>query len=73
MTLQHRLNAHTAASFRAAVRTYHVFDSFRPWWLGQQYLPPEEQPVDLGRTLALLLTLAAGGLAAVLAGARRGS
>jgi hypothetical protein len=49
----------------SAVHQYHVFDSFRPWWACQDFLPPTERPVDLGRTAGLLLVLAAAGLLTV--------
>ncbi len=51
-----------------AIWDYHVFASLRPWWIHQQYLPPEERPVDLARTVMLLTAAAAGGLALVLLG-----
>lgn len=35
-----------------AVEKYHVLNSFRPWWISQQYLAPEERPVALGPTAA---------------------
>lgn len=44
------------------VRRYHVLNSLRPWWISQQYLTPGERPVALGKTLALLLSLAAIGV-----------
>jgi hypothetical protein len=47
---------------RDAVERYHVFASFRPWWLSQSYLTPAERPVDLARTVILLLGAASGGL-----------
>jgi hypothetical protein len=48
-----------------AVRKYRYLNSFRPWWASMTFLPPHERPVDLGRTAALLLSLAAGGLALI--------
>jgi hypothetical protein len=56
-----------------AVHRYHVFSSLRPWWISQQYLTPNERPVALGETLALLAGMAALGLALMLFGWRRGS
>jgi hypothetical protein len=53
-----------------AIWDYHVFASLRPWWIHQQYLSPEERPVDLGRTVLVLLAAAAGGLALMLLGRR---
>jgi hypothetical protein len=52
----------------SAVRKYHLFNSFRPWWLNQTYLAPGERPVDLPRTVALLLALAAAGTGLVALG-----
>jgi hypothetical protein len=50
---------------QAALRQYHIFASLRPWWIGQQYLTPQERPVDLPATLTLLAALALGGSALV--------
>jgi hypothetical protein len=47
----------------AAVRKYHFLNSFRPWWASMTFLAPNNRPVDLGRSAALLLALAASGLA----------
>jgi hypothetical protein len=49
-----------------AIHKYHVLNSFRPWWISQRYLPLDERPVNIGRSVALLLVLAAGGLALLL-------
>lgn len=48
-----------------AVRKYRYLNSLRPWWASMTFLAPVERPVDLGRTAALLLSLAAGGLALI--------
>ena len=48
-----------------AVRRYRFLASFRPWWVSQQWLSPEERPVALGPT-ALALLLLAGGAALVM-------
>jgi hypothetical protein len=45
-----------------AIHRYYVFDSFRPWWASQIYLPSSERPVALAQTAGLLLALAAAGL-----------
>jgi hypothetical protein len=47
--------------YTGAVERYHVFSSPRPWWISQQYLAPDQRPVDLEMTLALLAGLAALG------------
>jgi hypothetical protein len=43
-------------------RRYQIFNSFRPWWASQCYIPMEERPVDIGRTLELLILLGGLGL-----------
>jgi hypothetical protein len=63
---------HGPAQYLDAADRYHVFASFRPWWLGQQYLSPEERPVDMERTLQLLLGMSALGLALMLLAVRAG-
>jgi hypothetical protein len=45
-----------------AIHRYRVLSSFRPWWISQQYLPPEEQPVAIGASVLVLLALATTGL-----------
>jgi hypothetical protein len=62
---------HTATQYREAVHRYHVFASLRPWWISQQYLAPKDRPVDLVRTLALLLTASGLGLGLMLLASRR--
>lgn len=46
---------------------YWVFAGLRPWWCWQRHLAPADRSVDLARTAALLLAVAAagGGLLAV--------
>jgi hypothetical protein len=61
--LQLRVPVYNKFHFESAVPRYHVFTSFRPWWISQQYLAPAEQPVHLASTLALLIGLGAAGLA----------
>jgi hypothetical protein len=53
------------------VRTYHVFNSFRPWWISQLYLSPEQRPVAIAQTALLLALLACTGLAGLLVAVRR--
>jgi hypothetical protein len=55
----------TVPSDPVDVLDYHVLNSLRPWWTSQQYLAPQERPVDLAKTVELLLALAGLGLAAV--------
>lgn len=45
-----------------AIRKYRFLNSFRPWWASMTFLPPDERPVDLGRTAVLLLAVALCGL-----------
>jgi hypothetical protein len=49
-----------------AVAKYHLLNSFRPWWVSQQYLAPEERPVALAPTAALFAGGMIAGLALVL-------
>src|SRR5262249_6882706 len=44
-----------------AIARYHVLNAPRPWWISQQFLPPEERPVALLPTVALLLCVGLGG------------
>jgi hypothetical protein len=60
----------TTTIYREAAERYHVYRSLRPWWISQRYLPPEQRPVDLGKTLALLAALAGAGLGLMAAGGR---
>jgi hypothetical protein len=46
-----------------AVRRYHVLNSFRPWWISQRYLPPDDRPVDLAASGVALASVALAGLA----------
>jgi len=48
------------------VKRYQVLNGFRPWWVNQRFLPPDERPVNLAKTLAILLGLA--GLGCVMLG-----
>jgi hypothetical protein len=50
----------------SAVKKYHLFNSFRPWWANQQHLAPEERPVRLGPTVALFIGFLLAGLALML-------
>jgi hypothetical protein len=64
--------AYFQQQYREAVPKYHIFSSFRPWWISQQYLSAEQRPVDLGKTAAFLAAVASLGLVLML-GAGRGS
>jgi hypothetical protein len=48
---------------------YHLFQSFRPWWHSQQYLPSAEQPVALLPTLGAFAAVGVAGLLLMLLGA----
>ncbi|HYT93895.1 MAG TPA: hypothetical protein VEL76_34570 [Gemmataceae bacterium] len=63
---------HGPAQYIDAAERYHVFASFRPWWLSHQYLSPEERPVDLVRTLLLLLGMSGLGLGVMVVAGRSG-
>jgi hypothetical protein len=52
------------------VRKYHILNSFRPWWSSMTFLPPVQRPVDLHRTAALLLSIAAAGAGLLALGLR---
>ncbi len=52
----------------AAIRKYHVLNSFRPWWISFRYLDDMSQPVSIARTLLFLASLALGGLTLVALG-----
>jgi hypothetical protein len=49
--------------YHSDMLVYRVLNSFRPWWISQRYLPVDQRAVDLDRTLLLLTTLAAAGMA----------
>jgi hypothetical protein len=42
-------------------RRNRIFASLRPWWCWQRHLAPADRPVDIGRTAALLIGVAAIG------------
>jgi len=46
---------------RPVVECYAVLRTFRPWWWSQRMLAEQERPLDLARTVWLLLGLAAAG------------
>jgi hypothetical protein len=48
--------------YQASVHNYHIFHTFRPWWVAQWYLPEDERPVDLAKTIFLLSILSVLGL-----------
>jgi hypothetical protein len=54
-----------------SLRRYHLFNSLRPWLCCQWHLPPDQRPVDLGRTAGLLATLGLAGIALIGVGLRR--
>jgi hypothetical protein len=54
-----------------ALRTYHVLNSFRPWWISQLYLAPEQRPVEIAQMALLLVLMAGTGLGALLAAVRQ--
>jgi hypothetical protein len=66
-------DAHHKIEFKGAVTRYHIFNSLRPWWIGQQYLDPEDRPVHLEQTVALLLGLVGLGLGLMVLGGRASS
>lgn len=45
-----------------AVQKYRVLNSFRPWWASMTFLSPQERPIDLGQTVAVLLVVMLCGL-----------
>jgi hypothetical protein len=49
---------------------YHVLNSFRPWWISQLYLRPDQRPVDLPATFLLLVVTATLGLSTAIAATR---
>jgi hypothetical protein len=48
--------------YQEAFRQNHIMQTFRPWWASQWYLPEDQRPVDLVRTLLLLGILTVVGL-----------
>jgi hypothetical protein len=50
------------AKGREAIKTYHVLNSFRPWWASMPYLVAKDRPVQIVRTAILLVVLALLGL-----------
>ena len=54
----------------AAVERYQVLAGFRPFWLSQRWLPPEQRPVSLAAAVGWLLGCAALGAALVWLGVR---
>jgi hypothetical protein len=45
-----------------AVRQFRVLNSYRPWWCSMTFLAPEDRPVNLGETAAVLLGMLGTGL-----------
>jgi hypothetical protein len=54
-----------------AIYKYRVLNSFRPWWISQQFLPEEERPVDIATSVIVLLALAGCGVGIALMAAPR--
>jgi hypothetical protein len=50
-----------------AVRKFHVLNSFRPWWISQEYLTPAQRPVNLHSAVMWLVSSMIMGLVLVLA------
>lgn len=44
------------------VERYHVLNSYRPWWSSMTFLPPDDRPVNLGKTAGVLLACLGIGL-----------
>ena len=55
----------------AAIRKYHVLNSFRPWWANMGYLDQRIRPVNLTKTELLLLLTSLAGLGLMVLGLRR--
>ena len=55
----------------AAIRKYHVLNGFRFWWASFQYLDQSLRPVDINRSVVLLIGLAVAGLILQVLGAHR--
>ena len=51
----------TGKRFYSGVSRSEMIDSLRPWWASLRRLDPRIQPIDISRTVALLLLLAAAG------------
>lgn len=49
----------------AAIHRYRIFNSLRPWWISQRYLPAAERPVELWPTFWLFAVMLAAGLVLV--------
>ncbi len=56
------LPLHDYLGGHAAVQKYHLFSSFRPWWLSQRYLSASERPVPLATTMTFLVCLTGMGI-----------
>jgi hypothetical protein len=50
--------------YENTARHYHIYSSLRPWWICQQVLPESARPVNIHRTV--LLVIALGGFGVVL-------
>jgi len=56
------------AKGRAAIKTYHVLNSFRPWWASMHYLAANVRPVQIVRTSVLLVVMVLTGLVMIVVG-----
>ncbi len=54
----------------AAIRKYHVLNAFRPWWASMGYLDRKIRPVNLTRTVLLLVLISLIGLGLMVLGPR---
>jgi hypothetical protein len=60
----------TEVIYQGSVHHFQIFNSFRPWWISEWYLPEEQRPVDLARTIVLLSILSAFGLGSMIVAGR---
>jgi hypothetical protein len=52
----------TPGIYQNTARHYHIYNSLRPWWICQQVLPENERPVNIDRTVLLLIALGGFGV-----------
>ena len=52
------------------IARYKVLNAFRPWWVSLQYLRPDERPVPIGSTVALLFGIGVLGCALIVVASR---
>src|SRR5208283_4603298 len=53
-----------------AIRRYHVLNTFRPWWANMGYLDQRIRPVNLTKTVLLLVLISLIGLGLMVLGLR---